>query len=138
MVDVLTKKQRSYNMSMIRARNTQPEIRLREMLSAGGLRGYRLHYKLMGKPDIVFPRRKIAVFIDGCFWHKCPRCFVKPATNRKFWREKIDSNVARDKVVTTKLKKEGWKVLRIWEHELKNKKIIKRKIIDRIKDEKED
>ncbi len=132
MTDVLTKKQRSYNMSMIRASNTQPEIRLRKMLSASELKGYRLHYKLTGKPDIVFPRKKIAIFIDGCFWHKCPRCFIKPRTNIKFWKEKIESNVKRDKVVNRELMKKGWKVLRIWEHEMRNEKIIKRKIIDKI------
>lgn len=134
MTDVLTKKQRSFNMSMIKGKNTQPEIILRKIISAAGLRGYRLHYKLTGKPDIVFPGRKIAVFIDGCFWHKCPECFVKPGTNKKFWNEKIDSNVKRDKVVNAELKSKGWKVLRIWEHELRKEKIIKRKILDKIKD----
>jgi len=135
MTDVLTKKQRSYNMSMIRAKNTQPEIRLRKILSASGLRGYRFHYKLLGKPDIVFPKKRIAIFIDGCFWHKCPRCFIKPETNKRFWKQKIDSNIKRDRLVNARLKKEGWIVLRIWEHEIPNEKIIKRKIIGRIKNE---
>ena len=133
MTDVLTKEQRSYNMSMIRAANTKPEIALRKLLFARGIRGYRLHYELMGKPDVVFPKRKVAVFIDGCFWHKCPKCFVRPVTRRKFWEKKIDSNTKRDKIVNRELKKKGWKVLRIWEHEIKNEKTIKRKIIDRIK-----
>lgn len=134
MADVLTKKQRSFNMSMIKGKNTQPEIILRRIISAAGLRGYRLNYKLPGKPDIVFTKRKIAIFIDGCFWHKCSRCFIKPRTNAKFWNKKIDSNVQRDKVVSTELKSKGWKVLRIWEHELRNERLIKRKILDRIKD----
>jgi len=138
MVDVLTKAQRSYNMSMIKRGDTKPEIALRKLLFAHRLRGYRIHYRLVGKPDIVFSKRKIAIFIDGCFWHKCLKCFVKPSTNKKFWREKIDSNVVRDKVVSAKLKKDGWKVLRIWEHEINNEKIVKRKIIDRIKDEKKE
>lgn len=137
MVDVHTRKQRSYNMSMIKGRNTKPEIFLRKMIFASGQRGYRIHYKLTGKPDIVFPKRKIAIFIDGCFWHKCPKCFIWPETNRKFWKFKMNSNVRRDKVVNRKLKKEGWKVLRIREHELRNKKIIRRKIIKVIKNEKE-
>lgn len=135
MTDVLTRKQRSYNMSMIRAKNTKPEIVLRKMLSVNRIKGYRLHYRLMGKPDIVFPKRKIAVFIDGCFWHKCPRCFIKPVTRKKFWKNKIDSNVKRDRVVNRTLRKKGWKVLRIWEHELKNEKIVKRKILDKIKND---
>lgn len=130
----MTKEQRSYNMSMIKGKNTRPEIILRKLLFNAGLRGYRLHYKLPGRPDVVFPGKRVAVFIDGCFWHRCSKCFVKPATNRKFWREKINSNVARDKQVNTRLNNEGWKVIRIWEHEVRNEKIVKRKIIDRIKD----
>lgn len=132
MADVMTKKQRSYNMSMIKGKNTQPEIILRRIISAAGLRGYRLHYKLPGKPDIIFPKKRIAVFIDGCFWHKCPKCFVKPGTNRKFWNKKIDSNVERDRLVNTELKSKDWKVIRIWEHELRKEKIIKHKILDKI------
>lgn len=134
MTDVLTKEQRSYNMSMIRAKNTQPEIILRKILSGSGVRGYRLHYKLIGKPDIVFPKRKIAIFIDGCFWHKCLKCFIKPGTNRKFWSKKIDSNVKRDNAVNAELRDRGWKILRIWEHELSRENIIKRKILDKVKD----
>jgi len=134
MADVLTKKQRSFNMSMVKSRNTTPELFLRNVLVAQGFRGSKFYSKLSGKPDIVFLKRKVAIFIDGCFWHKCPRCFVEPATNRRFWKKKIDSNVIRDKIVNATLKKSGWKVLRVWEHELKNKKIIKRKILDKIKD----
>jgi DNA mismatch endonuclease (patch repair protein) len=134
MTDVLTKKQRSYCMSRIRAKDTQPEVILRKALSSAGLKGYRLHYKLIGKPDIVFPKRRIAIFIDGCFWHRCPKCFIKPGTNKSFWKKKIDSNVKRDKTVNAELKSKGWKVLRIWEHELRKEKIIKRRILDKIKD----
>lgn len=136
MADVLTKEQRSYNMSMIKGRNTKPEIALRRLLFSKGIKGYRVNYKLTGKPDIVFSVKKVAVFIDGCFWHKCPKCFKKPATNRAFWRKKIDSNIKRDKVVNAELKKKGWKVVRIWEHELRNEKIVKRKIIDRLRNDK--
>jgi DNA mismatch endonuclease (patch repair protein) len=119
MTDVLTKEQRSYNMSRILAKNTKPEIVLRKLLSFNKIRGYRLHYGLSGKPDIVFPKYKIAIFIDGCFWHKCPKCFIEPQTRRKFWMDKISGNVARDKKVNKQLKKEGWKVLRFWEHLLR-------------------
>lgn len=103
-------------MSMIRAKNTGPEIVLRRSLSQKKIRGYRLHYKLPGKPDIVFPSEKLAVFVDGCFWHKCPKCFVRPRTRRAFWNKKIKSNTKRDSIVNLLLKKSGWKVLRFWEH----------------------
>jgi len=119
MADVHTKDRRRYNMSMIKGKNTKPEIKLRKYLFSKGLRGYRVHYKLIGKPDIVFTRKRIAVFIDGCFWHKCPECFRGPKTNRKFWAEKLGSNIRRDKKVSHKLRCQGWCVVRIWEHELK-------------------
>ncbi len=133
-MDVLSKKQRSYCMSQIRGKNTQPEIILRKAISSAGIRGYRLSYKLTGKPDIVFPKKKIVVFIDGCFWHKCPTCFISPATNKTFWKNKIDTNVRRDGIVNAELKEKGWEIIRIWEHELRKEKIIKRKILDKIKD----
>jgi len=119
-------------MSMIKGKNTKPEIALRRILFAYGLRGYRLHYALPGKPDITFPKRKIAIFIDGCFWHKCPKCFVEPVANKIFWMKKIKSNVMRDELVSKTLKGIGWKVIRILEHELKNDKIIKKKVIDKL------
>ncbi len=119
MADVLTKEQRSYNMSRIKGKNTKPELLFRKYLFSKGLKGYRIGYKLTGKPDIVFPKYKIAMFVDGCFWHRCPKCFVKPATNINFWKKKIDGNVRRDKEINKILKKEGWKVIRFWEHEIK-------------------
>lgn len=133
MPDVLTREQRSYCMSRIRGKDTAPELVLRKAISSAGLRGYRLHHKLPGKPDMVFPRWKIALFIDGCFWHKCPKCFIKPATNRKFWMEKLASNRKRDRIINTELKRNGWRVIRIWEHDAQNQKIIKSRVIDRIK-----
>jgi len=116
MVDVHTKKQRSYNMSMIKGRNTKPELIIRKLLSSKRIRGYRINYKLLGKPDIVFTKYKLAIFIDGCFWHRCPKCFVEPDKNKEFWKNKINSNIKRDKKVNQTLKKSGWKVLRFWEH----------------------
>lgn len=133
MLDVLTKEQRSYCMSRIRGKNTVPELVLRKAISSSGLRGYRLHYKIPGKPDIVFPRLKIAVFIDGCFWHRCPKCFIKPTTNSRFWMKKITSNAKRDRLVNIKLRRNGWRVLRVWEHDARNQKIIKSKVVDLIK-----
>ena len=117
-MDVLTKDQRSYCMSQIRGKNTKPELLLRRNLWKLGFR-YRVHYSLPGRPDIVFTKKKIAVFVDGCFWHGCPDHGVKPKTNKKFWREKIHGNILRDKRNTNNLVKEGWTVLRFWEHQIK-------------------
>lgn len=121
MTDVLTRKQRSYCISQIHGENTQPELLLREAISKAGIRGYRLHYRLPGKPDIVFPKRKIAIFIDGCFWHKCPKCFPMLSTTKRYWVRKISNNVKRDKTVSKQLRDKGWKVVRLWEHDVRKK-----------------
>jgi len=131
MTDVLTPGQRKFNMSRIRGKNTGPEVKIRKMLYAKGIRGYRIHYNLPGKPDIIFVRKKIAVFIDGCFWHKCPDCFQEPETRKDFWMKKIGSNVARDERNTRQLAEAGWTVLRIWEHEVrKTPEQVVRRIMD--------
>lgn len=125
MTDVLNKNQRSYNMSQIKAKNTSPEVKLRKALYQNGLRGYKIHYSLYGKPDVVFTKYKLAVFIDGCFWHKCPKCFIKPKTRTDFWMKKIENNKQRDEIVNKKLSNEGWIVLRYWEHMIeKNLEIV--------------
>ncbi|MBI2176650.1 very short patch repair endonuclease [Candidatus Woesearchaeota archaeon] len=118
MTDTFTQKQRSYIMSRIKAANTAPELFLRKLLRSKGIR-YRLHYKLIGKPDVVVASKKLAIFIDGCFWHGCRKCLRLPRTNKPYWIAKIKRNVNRAKIVNKKLKSEGWKVMRIWEHELK-------------------
>ncbi len=134
MTDVLTRKQRSYNMSRIKGKNTEPEMILRLELAGRGIRGYRIHYRLPGKPDIVFTRKKIAVFIDGCFWHRCSECFIKPSTRSVFWEKKINGNVERDILNNKKLIDSGWKILRIWEHQIrKNPEKIVSRIIKHLK-----
>jgi DNA mismatch endonuclease, patch repair protein len=110
-VDVKTPEERSKNMAAIKNRNTKPELLLRKKLFKNGLR-YRISNNLIGKPDIIFPRFKIAVFVDGCFWHRCPECYKKPENNALFWEGKILSNVRRDKLVNEKLIKDGWHVMR--------------------------
>jgi len=119
MADILTKEQRSYNMSQIRYKDTKPELLLRKLLFKNGIRGYRIGPKLPGRPDIVFGRHKLAVFVDGCFWHKCPKCFVKPRTNRGFWMKKINGNVRRDRRVERRLHELGYETLRFYEHEIR-------------------
>ena len=124
MVNVHTKQQRSFNMSRIKGKNTQPEIELRKALFKNGHRGFSVSSKIIGKPDIIFTKKKIAVFIDGCYWHKCMKCFITPKTRTKWWMKKINRNVKRDNKVDTLLKSDGWKVLRFWEHDI-NKSIDK-------------
>ncbi|MBN1157630.1 very short patch repair endonuclease [Candidatus Woesearchaeota archaeon] len=119
MADVHNKTQRSFNMSRIRSKNTKPEIIVRKQLYAKGLRGFRVYnHSIIGKPDVTFRKQKVVIFIDGCFWHKCPRCFVKPKTGTGFWMKKISGNVKRDSIVNQSLEKDGWTILRFWEHEV--------------------
>jgi len=115
-------------MSKIRGKNTGPEIKLRKLLWSAGIRGYRVHYNLPGKPDIVFVKKKIVIFIDGCFWHKCPIDFQEPETRKEFWMKKINSNVERDERNNRQLSDAGWTIIRIWEHEMRKEpeKVVQR------------
>jgi len=109
---------RSENMARIRGANTSTEILFRRALWSTGLR-YRLHARTpVGRPDLVFAGPKVAVFIDGCFWHGCPLHYVCPRSNKAFWAEKLRSNIARDRDQTLALESLDWRVVRIWEHEV--------------------
>ena len=125
-MDRISKEQRSKIMSAIRSENTQPEMTLRKALWAKGLR-FRVHYG-KEKIDIAFPSKKLAIFVDGCFWHACPEHSRLPKTNRGYWHPKLKRNVERDKAKDERLKMGGWIVLRFWEHELKNLDAILNKI----------
>jgi DNA mismatch endonuclease, patch repair protein len=128
-------------MSRIRGRgNRDTEVALARLLRANGIRGWRRHQPILGRPDFIFPKVRLAVFVDGCFWHGCPihsnpaRWLKKSSmgalsrrgaearrekrTGKAFWAGKMASNVARDKFVTSKLRRDGWTVVRLWEHEL--------------------
>jgi len=105
-------------MSRVRRRDTDLELILRRALWAAGFR-YRLKNSLPGKPDIVFKRARLAVFVDGCFWHGCPKHSTIPKSNTAFWKAKLGRNRERDIEVGRTLKRMGWKVIRIWQHELK-------------------
>lgn len=110
---------RSRNMSRIRGTNTKPEVVFRKALWKRGLR-YRLNNKIAGvRPDLVFPARKLAIFIDGCFWHGCPKHYVRPRSRSEFWARKLSNNTSRDRRQTHLLLGLGWTVLRFWEHEVK-------------------
>ena len=110
----------SLRMAKVRQQGTAPEVALRRELFQSGLR-YRVNYAVIKKPsrvaDIAFPRLKVAVFVDGCFWHGCPKHATWPKRNAEFWRQKIEANRIRDADTTAKLRGDGWTVLRIWEHE---------------------
>ncbi len=118
MVDNLTAEQRSFTMSRIRSKDTTPELTIRRLVHARGLR-FRLHKKgLPGRPDLVFSRAKVAVFVDGDFWHgwQFSRWRHKLGS---YWRKKIERNRDRDRRTSEKLRREGWLVIRIWEHDVK-------------------
>jgi len=108
---------KSEQMARVRGQDTGPELALRRALWHAGLR-YRVRPGIPGKPDLVFLGCKLAVFIDGCFWHGCPDHYKAPATNATFWAGKIEGNIARDRIVNRRLSEMGWSVLRFWEHEL--------------------
>jgi DNA mismatch endonuclease (patch repair protein) len=123
-MDFLSAIERSKQMALVRAKNTQPELRVRTFLHSRGFR-FRLHRRdLPGKPDIVLPKYKIAIFVHGCFWHACPNCKKGsrlPTTNAVFWAEKIRKNVERDERSRQLVEAAGWKVIIVWECLTKNK-----------------
>lgn len=137
MVDHLSKQNRSWNMSRIRSKDTEPEKIVRSLLHRMGYR-FRLYRKdLPGKPDIVLPKYKTVIFVHGCFWHRhkgCKRC-TTPSTNTAYWLPKFERNIAKDKENQKKLKQLGWRSVIIWECETKNKTRLESKllsILDRI------
>ena len=119
MSDSLTRKQRHYCMSQIKSKDTKPEIIVRKLIWKKGYR-YRIGHGLAGRPDMVFPLYNTAVLIDGCFWHGCPKHYRAPLSNVKYWKKKISGNKKRDRKIDKKLAEEGWKVIRIWEHDIKS------------------
>ena len=107
-------------MSRIRGRgNRDTELALVRLFRKHAIKGWRRHADIFGIPDFVFPKERLAVFVDGCFWHRCPQHSSIPANNREFWRRKLERNVQRDRLVTRTLRAKGWRVLRVWEHQLK-------------------
>jgi DNA mismatch endonuclease (patch repair protein) len=120
MSDVFSPAKRSEVMSRIRSQgNKDTELRLMAIFRAHGITGWRRKQRLPGKPNFVFRRERVAVFVDGCFWHCCPQHATRPKQNRAFWDAKLARNQARDREVTRELRKAGWTVLRFWEHSLK-------------------
>jgi len=119
MPDVFTKAKRSLVMSRIRGRgNKNTELAPVKLFRGQGITGWRRSQKIFGRPDFVFPKLKLAVFVDGCFWHGCPKHGTQPATRHAFWENKFARNKQRDRLVNRTLRQRGWIILRIWQHEL--------------------
>jgi len=126
MADWLPKKTRSKIMSAIRSRDTKPELTLKKMIRG---HGFAYQSKIKGSPDFIHRKNKIAIFIHGCFWHKCPRCYREPTSNMEYWIPKLEANVKRDRKNRKIMKRKGYKVVEIWEHEIKKNPL---KVIERI------
>ena len=107
-------------MSAVRSKgNRSTEKRFRAYLIREGVKGWKMHpTHIIGKPDLIFPKENLLIFLDGCFWHGCPMCYRQPKTRKKYWENKVDQNRKRDNKIKARLKKQGYSVLRIWEHEI--------------------
>lgn len=125
MADVFSQKKRSQVMAAIRSYgNKDTELKLAAIFRESGIRGWQRHQALPGRPDFAFRNERLAVFVDGCFWHGCPLHGRSPTTNRPYWLKKLRRNRARDRAVTLELRRRGWKVLRLWEHALRGPKQV--------------
>lgn len=134
MADIFSNRKRSDIMSRVRGRgNKATEVAMLALLRRHHITGWRRHTRVFGNPDFVFRKHRLAVFVDGCFWHGCPKHGTQPASNVSFWRAKLTRNRARDRLVGRWLKRLGWNVLRIWQHELTRKN--EQRLVGRIRQE---
>lgn len=116
-------------MAKVRARgNASTELRVAGLFRKNNIKGWRRHLPLAGRPDFTFTKARVTVFVDGCFWHGCPRCYRAPGTSRAFWKTKLAKNKTRDAAVNHQLRKAGWRVIRIWECKLKNPDAFLRRV----------
>jgi DNA mismatch endonuclease (patch repair protein) len=130
MTDIWNKQKRSEVMSLIRSRgNKATELRLIEIFHEFHITGWRRNQPLFGKPDFTFRHERVVVFVDGCFWHGCPKCYKRPSSNQEFWDTKIGNNRKRDRRVSRELRREGWKVVRIWQHQLNKSVVVTNRVI---------
>ena len=122
--------ERSLQMSLVKGQgNKSTENSLASILRGERIIGWRRHRRIFGRPDFAFPKPRLAVFVDGCFWHGCKRCDRRqPRSNAVFWSQKIRANITRDRKVGRHLRASGWTVVRFWEHDLKNKDAVLRKL----------
>ncbi len=129
MADTFSREQRSLIMQKVKSRgNKSTELKLIEFFKDNSIKGWRRNYKLFGRPDFAFPKNKIVIFVDGCFWHGHNCRNTKPKDNELYWRQKIIRNKKRDRIVTENLKIKSWSVIRIWECKLKNLTSLKSKL----------
>jgi len=135
MTDNLSRSDRRKTMRAVKGKNTSPERRLKASLAGSKISGWCMHpSNITGHPDFVFIKEKIAIFVDGCFWHGCPICSKPlPKSNNEYWTDKIRRNIERDNLYSNELEKLGWHVIRIWTHEIRKKEDLK-KITERIRD----
>lgn len=125
MTDVFSKEKRSEVMSKIRGKgNKDTELAMIRIFKEHHITGWRRNQKVFGKPDFTFWKQRVVVFVDGCFWHGCPVHATKPKNNAEFWEKKLGKNKDRDQLVTARLTKKGWNVVRIWEHELRDDQAV--------------
>lgn len=129
MTDIWSKQKRSEVMSLICSRgNKSTELLLSGIFREFGITGWRRNQPLFGKPDSTFRRERVVVFVDGCFWHGCPECYKQPGSNREFWDAKVAANRKRDRCVGRELRAAGWRVVRMWQHQLKKSAQVAGKI----------
>lgn len=129
MADIFSKEQRSQIMRQVKSsRNKSTEIKLVRYFKSQAIKGWRRNYKLFGKPDFIFRKNKIAIFVDGCFWHGHNCRNIKPKDNQEYWDNKIKRNIQRDTLVNDYLRVKGWNVIRLWECELKDEQFLKERI----------
>jgi len=137
MADVFSKTKRSQIMSAIRSKgNKDTEVKLALIFRTHGIKGWRRHQRISGipgSPDFVFRHERLVVFVDGCFWHGCPKHGRMPDSNRSFWLWKLNRNMERDKRVSTQLRHAGWRVLRFWAHDLSNPHTVARRLASGLK-----
>jgi DNA mismatch endonuclease, patch repair protein len=120
---------RSRTMAAVRSRyNISTELRFIALLRQWRISGWRRHVALKGRPDFSLPKQQIAIFLDGCQWHGCPRCYRAPLSNGEYWKAKINRNRDRDRWTNRQLRKQGWTVVRFWEHELANESNVRRRL----------
>ena len=134
-MDTVSPDKRSRIMARVQPKgNESTELRIIKFLKERGLKGWRRNYTLPGKPDFVYPKLQIALFVDGCFWHGCKKHCRWPSSNREDWMGKIERNKARDKEIAKELKLLGWEVVRIWEHEIGTSRMTRklRKVAEHI------